>query len=337
MAQPAAASSHELFRKALPYEIIPTRLPGVYTSPSPPEDLDLNTADAKTLIKHGLLWRRPEAADRPTVRAAWQRVASRKWHPMKRIIPRMEVQFGKTHKTRGLKKTEVGYTDSAWSGGVLQGPPGSFTSAIGYWVIPTVGIPPEPQGYDGGWDSSSWIGIDGFYTTDDVLQAGIQQTVDQFGNAAYVAWYEWFVSGADPSQFPYINQINIPNFSVAPGQTIYCSVQYVDNNTAGYLYLANETTGENFSITLAPPTGASFNGSSAEWIMEAPNGGEPLTSLPSFSPVEFTTALACNSSVIANPQNGDYVNIVDPFSPPFPPLLTSVTLGNDTVTIDFTG
>ena len=332
MAQRAAASTYELLRKALPYEIIPTRLPGVYTSPSPPEDLDPNAADTKTLIKYGVLWRRPDELDPPTLRAAWQRVVSRKW---KRIIPRMEVQFGKTHQIRGLKKTEAGYQTFNWSGGILQGPSGSFTSAVGTWVIPTVGAPSEPLGYDGRWDFSSWVGIDGWQTTNDVLQAGIQQTVDVHGRASYVAWYQWYVSGATGLEilaFPYIHQVNIPNFSVAPGQTIYCLVQYVNNNTAGLLYLANDTTGEYFSITLTPPTDASFSGSSAEWIMEAPNGGTPASSLPSFNPVQFTPAVACNKSVLANPQNGDYVNIIG-----FGQQLTSVTLGNDTVTIDFTG
>ena len=67
--------------------------------------------------------------------------------------------------------------------------------------------------------------------------------------------------------------------------------------------------------------------------MEAPDGGEPISSRPSFSPVQFTTALAGNSSTTANPQNGDYVNIVNGSNQ----QLTSVTLDNDAVTIDFTG
>jgi Peptidase A4 family len=332
MSQPSSGHKHEAFRKALPYEIIPTNLPGAYWSPAPPEDLDLNAVDSKTLIKYGLLWRRPESGDRPSLQAAWKKIFSRKWLAKNRIVPKMEVQFGKTHRIKDLKKAETGYTTGMWSGGVLQGPPGSFTTAIGYWVIPTVGIPPQPQGYEGGWDSSSWVGIDGFFTTNDVLQAGIQQSVDGLGNASYVAWYEWFVENSDPNQFPYIYQTNIPNFQVAPGQTIYCSVQYVSNNAAGSLYLGNDTTGEHFSITLAPPTGASFNGSDAEWIMEAPDGGEPFTSLPSFSPVRFTTAAACNNLTAANPRNGDFVNIVSGNQ-----TLTAVTLGNDAVTIDFIG
>jgi hypothetical protein len=324
--------SHETFGKTLPYEVIRTNLPGAYWSPPPPEGLDLNAIDSKTLIKHGLLWRRPESADRPTLQAAWKKVFSRKWQAKNRIVPRLEVQFGKTHQVKALKKTEAGYTSNNWSGGVLQGPPGSFTTAIGFWVIPIVGVPAEPQGYEGGWNSSSWVGIDGFFTTNDVLQAGIQQRVDGFGNASYVAWYEWFVANSDPNQFPYIYQTNITNFPVAPGQTIYCSVQYVSNNTAGQLYLANDTTGDHFSITLAPPTGASFNGSNAEWIMEAPDGGEPFAALPSFSPVRFTSAAACNNSATDNPLNGDFVNVVNGNQ-----TLTAVALGNDAVTIDFIG
>jgi hypothetical protein len=59
------------------------------------------------------------------------------------------------------------------------------------------------------------------------------------------------------------------------------------------LYFANDTTGEHFSITLAAPPGATFDGNTAEWIMEAPDGGEPVSSLPAFTPVTFTDAICC--------------------------------------------
>ena len=51
------------------------------------------------------------------------------------------------------------------------------------------------------------------------------------------------------TQFPYINQSNIPNFPVTAGQTVSCSVQYVNNNTAGLLYMLNETTNQHYSVT----------------------------------------------------------------------------------------
>jgi hypothetical protein len=330
MPRKAEGPDLERLRKALPYEIVPTRLPGVYTSPPPPADLDLDTADAKTLAKHGVLWRRPTAKDPKKVRALWERVTSRKWEP---IIPVMEVQFGKTHTIKkNRKKTEAGYTSNRWSGGVVVGPPGSYTSAIGIWDVPFVGIPPEPQGHEGGWNSSSWVGIDG-WGTNDVLQAGIQQKVDASGKTSYVAWYEWFVPvpPADPTLYPYVYQTNIPNFKISPGDKIFCSVSYV-GNTAGQLWIANDTAGQtSYSTTLAPPNGAAFNGSDAEWIMEAPDGGEPTSSLPSFSPVVFDPALACNNTGFGT-GNFDYVNVVG-----FGKQLTSVTLGNLEVTIDFTG
>lgn len=90
------------------------------------------------------------------------------------------------------------------------------------------------------------------------------------------------------TQFPYIDQTNIPNFPVTAGQTVSCSVQYINNKTAGLLYMLNVITNQHFSITLEPPTGAAFNGSSMEWIREAPGGGEPISSLPKFTPVNFT-------------------------------------------------
>jgi hypothetical protein len=49
----------EAFRKALPYELHLTNLPGVFVCPAPPQDFDPNTADSKNLIKHALLWNSP--------------------------------------------------------------------------------------------------------------------------------------------------------------------------------------------------------------------------------------------------------------------------------------
>lgn len=324
----------QAFRKKFPYPLIATNLKGAYSIPAPPDYFDPNTAGSADLIKHGMLWRRPAATDAPALREAWKKAFSRKWLAKDRIVPELEVQVGKTHRLKGLKKTNGGFTSYAWSGCVVNGSPDSFTSVIGYWVIPTVGVPAEMQGREGGWNSSSWIGIDGYITTNDVLQAGIEQKVAPSGNATYVAWYEWQVAGGDVGQFPYIRQTNINNFFVAPGHTIYCSVQYVNNNTAGQIYLANDTTGKQISLTLAPPTGASFNGSSAEWIMEAPDDGEPISALPSFSSVEFTSCLACSAAESATPLDGITINIVNPNNNQ---TLTAVTLGNDTVTIDFIG
>jgi|HubBroStandDraft_6_1064221.scaffolds.fasta_scaffold221224_2 hypothetical protein len=323
-------------RQRIPYPLVPTNLHGAYTSPMPPSGFDPQKASAADLIKHGVLWRRPAAGDRPELTKAWQKLFSRQWLEKDRIVPHLEPQEGKTHVLRkALRKvSDQNFLNGAWAGAGIRG--GSWTTVIGYWNIPTVSKPSEPQGTEGGWNSSSWLGIDGFdigIVSNDVLQAGIEQRVSANGQASYVAWFEWFAPQQAGSP-PYIFQTNITNFPVSPGQQIYCSVQYVNNNTAGYIYLANETTGQHFPITLAPPPGATFKGNSIEWIMEAPDGGEPTSALPKFTPVKFTSAIGCGAnSAVGNPQNGDTANVETVNGK----VITAVKLGNDTVEIDFIG
>jgi hypothetical protein len=187
----AEAKDYDAFRKRFPYQLIPTNIPGVFTSPGPPESLDLKTASAATLIKHGLLWRRPGKGDHPGVLAAWERVSSRPWLAKDRIVPFLQPQPGKTHHLKGERKINAG-NQNAWSGASVQG---QWATCIGTWAVPSVGQPSEPQGQEGGWNSSSWTGIDGAYSSNDVLQAGVEQRVDGNGNASYIAWFEWFAPG----------------------------------------------------------------------------------------------------------------------------------------------
>jgi Peptidase A4 family len=316
----------------VPYRIVSTDLPGVFISPAPPPDFDPNTASRESLIKNGILWRRPETGDHPALRAAWERGFSRQWRAEDRLVPQFEPQIGKTHNLRDAQRQDDGtYTSPQWSGSVVQG---NWIGAIGYWAIPAVFNSGEPQGTEGGWNSSSWVGIDGALGSKDVLQAGVEQQVSEDGlSSSYTAWFEWYVkpySGAPG----YVWQVNIPNFPVEPSQTVFCGVLYV-NHTAGYVCFANETTGHHFSTTMSPPEGATFSGNTAEWIMEAPDGGEPVSSLPEFTPVVFTSAICCGpDQTYGNPASasGNIFNIVG-----FNTTLTSVTTGQDTVTIDYAG
>jgi len=627
----AKTQLQDRFRKQLPYEVIPTNLPGAFTSPALPESLDVRTASSASLVKHGILLQRPGKGDPPGVLKAWERVFSRKWLAQNRIVPQLAPQFGRTHRLRRATKTDAGFTSNNWAGGTIQG---QWITCVGTWAIPTVSEPREPQGQEGGWNSSSWVGIDGAYGSNDVLQAGVEQRVDGSGNASYVAWFEWFTNGqvggtindfsnrkvilgdtsplspslasfngnlyiawkgdgndnlnvmvskdngqsfgnklisqetsseapglaadsanlyitwkgsgndnlnvaivnvdpgtgaptgfsnkvilgdtsplspalvslngdlylawkgdgndnlnvmvstdggasfgnkfisgetspespslginngnlyiswkgdgndnlnvalvdldsntgaptgfsnkvilgdtsplstalaslngylflswkgdgndnlnlmfssdggqtfggkfispetspestalalhngnlyiawkgdgndnlnvalVDLSGFttpPYIFQTNLLNFPVNPGDTVFCSVQYVNNQTAGQIHFANDTTGEHFSLTLVPPPGATFNGNSLDWIMEAPDGGEPISALPNFTPVQFTGAFGCSANqTVGDPQNGDSWNVVN-FSANPPQTLTSVALGSGTVTVNFIG
>jgi hypothetical protein len=326
------------FRAKTPHQLVTTNLAGAYTVPAPSDNFDPKTASATELIKNGLMWRRPVAADPPEMHAAWDKFFSRKWLAKDRIVPESHPQLGVTHLYRGAppkKQTDATYTGQVWAGAGTK--TGKWTSIIGNWKIPTVSEPPEAQGTEGGWNSSSWVGLDGFFFSNDVLQAGVQQRVIPLpfvnvGIPIYVAWYEWYAPAKSNSP-GYIYQTNIANFPVAPGDEVYCSVQY-NGTTSGSISFANNRTGQHFSITLAPPPGANFNGQSCEWIMEAPDGGEPTSSLPKFTPVTFTSALACGpNNAFANPATGDILNIATTGGK----TLTATTVGTDTTTIKFIG
>jgi Peptidase A4 family len=482
----ARIQPQDTFRKRLPHEVVPTNIFGAYTSPAPPESFDIRAATPASLLKNGMFLARPSKDSHPGVLKTWERVFSRQWRAQDRIMPHLAPQYGKTHRLRrARKRKDASFQSSNWAGGTLQG---NWVTCFGTWLVPTVSEPAEAQGLEGGWNSSSWLGLDGAYGSNDVLQAGVEQAVDGNGNASYVAWFEWFAPGqvggtiddfsnnklilgdtsplspslasfngnlylawkgdgndnlnvaavdidsnsGAPTGFsnkvtlgdtsplspslaplngylflswkgdgndnlnlmfssdggqtfggklisgetspestalalhngnlfiawkgdgndnlnvsrvdltgfitpPYIFQTNITNFTVNPGDTVFCSVQYINNQTAGQIYFANDTTGEHFTVTLAPPPGATFDGNSLEWIMEAPDGGEPISSLPKFTPVQFTGAFGCTANLgVGDPQNGDTWNIVNGSVNP-PQTLTSVALGGGAVTIDFTG
>jgi hypothetical protein len=230
-AQPARASCRGV-EKGLSSAKVTNRVRSDDTPNYHPDSFDPNTASQDDLVKQGLRWTKPTAHSAPEVRAAWEKFFSRKWLAKDRIIPELHPQIGRTHNYRGPapKKHKDGtYTGTVWSGAGIK--TGTWTSIVGFWHIPTVSKPSEPQGTEGGWNSASWLGLDGYSVSDDVVQAGVQQHVNSSGVARYVAWFEWYAP-EEPGSPGYIYQTNIPNFLVSPGQQVYCAVQYHGKTSA---------------------------------------------------------------------------------------------------------
>jgi hypothetical protein len=176
------------FESKLPYKVTASKIPGVYLNPTPPDSFDVHKATQAELKAQGLLWSRPPT-DQPSVALdIWNKVFAKNWQAKDRIVPEMEHHVGKTHHHKGkpTQTSDTNYTGSVWSGaGVNTG--GPWVTVVGTWTIPTVTTPPEAQGTEGGWNSSSWVGIDGMFTTNDVLQAGVEQKVSSNGVATYVS------------------------------------------------------------------------------------------------------------------------------------------------------
>jgi Peptidase A4 family len=325
------------FLAKVPYKLTPTNLKGVYLNPTPSDDFDPRTASQMDLIKNGIMIRKPTSQDPPARQQAWNDFFARKLLAKDRIVPQFEVHVGKHHKPKSppIKSIDgASWLSNAWAGAVTE--TGTWTTCIGMWTIPTVSEPREPQGTEGGWNSSSWVGIDGWndptISSNDVVQAGIEQRVSAAGVPSYEAWYEWFAPPVSTSP-PYVWEVGIPNMPVAPGQSVSCTVQYMAHVSATITFV-NNTTGRHFSITLAPPPGADFKGNTCEWIMEAPDGGEPTSSLPRFTPVVFTAAIGCGpDDTSTNPAISSITNIVNAQNV----TLTQTTVGTDTATISFIG
>lgn len=330
----------EAFLKKIPFRVVPTNLKGAYSVTPPPDDFDPNTASPDELIKNGILWRRPTAADPPALQQAWQAFFSRKWLAKDREVPVFQPGIKRKHflKRAPQKVTDTNYLSFNWAGAATASG-GPYTGVVAIWNVPTVLTPPwPPTGYGDptAYWSSSWIGLDGYIiTTDDsndVLQAGVDQTIDSGGHAHYSAWYEWYEEVDAEKQNPnpkYVDQVSIPTVPVKAGDEVFVSVQYI-GKSFGYIWLANRTTGKHFTIVLAPPPGADFNGKTVEWIMEDPNGGEDVFALAKFTPLIFTYAIACTAAGgTNNPANCD-TQIIQTTGER---VLTSTALGNYTATI----
>ncbi|MGA7805384.1 G1 family glutamic endopeptidase [Bradyrhizobium sp.] len=82
-----------------------------------------------------------------------------------------------------------------------------------------------------------------------------------------------------------------------------------------------------------------LNGSSVEWIVEAPDGGEGISSLPKFTPVVFNAPISCGVDGIFGPWTAANTGfLLDIESAPVGGTpLTSSSFVSGSVTIDFMG
>jgi hypothetical protein len=345
------------FRRALPFDVLPTDIPGVFDVPTPPPGFDPRTATAEEKLKVGMRWRQSVANRNPIARALWERVTSRSEAPAGETVTAYHPSPHPILPARRRRRVPD-ENEFSWAGSVVA--TGNWTAVSGLWVVPTLSQGSQPAttiSYSNGesftgWWLSTWLGLDGYVpnNSNDILQVGITQQIDENNNAFAWAWYEWWLEDPQDNSPVYVNAQTISGLTVSPGDTILAMVSYV-GSMAGQVMLLNVTqwaadnyvfgAGNHFNKVLAPPPTADFNGSSAEWIAEDPGGGEPTYTLAAFTPINFTGGLACNcasdlsSMDWANPSSGTTVEIESAGTPPA--TLTATTVGEGTVTITYVG
>ena len=209
------------FTKKFSHPLVPTNVAGAYAMPA-------GTETAAELRTHALV----EAA------------IGKSLPESDRIVPQIVPQPGVTHhRVASDRATAASRTSNNWAGAEISG---GFNSAVGNWIVPTVSKPTEPAGGGGGWHLSTWVGIDGDYGSNDVLQAGVAQAVDGSGNVSAVCWYEWWCSFVkqtlgDTSPFS-------PSFASLNGR-LYIAWRGDGNNNLNVMYSSDngQTFGNKFT------------------------------------------------------------------------------------------
>jgi hypothetical protein len=180
-----------------------------------------------------------------------------------------------------------------------------------------------PQAYaeSGFWylnHSTLWVGIDG-WGTPDVVQDGTDQdteTIVGIQASSYDAWTEWY---------PLSSQ-TISNFPVNAGDEVYvwCWVgtsagAWTPTGGVGWFQVWDVTKNVSVRLSTAAPSGTTFGGHTAEWVMERPTVNGSLSSLANYRSAEVTDAWAYDFADHVHYYTSDSSNQV------------TMTNGNDTL------
>jgi len=208
---------------------------------------------------------RPDPVTSPELYNTWLAIVST---PKRRVLSGIAPHVGNSNAR----------ADTIWSGTAILPPAGTqFEWVQSQWTVPTIASP--QLGYSYTASSSIWAGIDGASVSPasiDVLQAGTWQQVHDeynphYGGLAwtaydYHAWIEWFP--AYDSTVP---------LTIHPGDLIYTEVWIGDvygnyDVTGSYCwaYIYNVATGLFWENKVSMPSGTTFYGDVAEWIIERP-------------------------------------------------------------------
>lgn len=149
-----------------------------------------------------------------------------------------------------------GVVDSLnWAGYVVTPPGGGVTQVTSVFTVPSAGL--LPPGF-----AATWTGIGG-YTTPDLIQAGVAEgslpSLPLLG-PQYYAWFEMLPN----AEVPISGCTGDPTCSVSPGDKIGVVIKQL-GPTSWIIAMANDGHWTwNKQVTY------DSSGSSAEWILEAP-------------------------------------------------------------------
>jgi Peptidase A4 family len=169
-----------------------------------------------------------------------------------------------------------------WSGYAWEGSAdGKFTAARSYWTVPSV------ISHDSGTEYCfDWVGIDGAFNNDMVVQDGTEEDNNN-GTPYYSAWTEIYPA----------NEVRITSFTIKAGDKMEGIVQETATNKWS-LTVKNLTTAKSYTRKVSFTT----PGQDVEWVHERPGVNGSLSTLAdtsnvSFAPDTYSTAAIGKSPV----------------------------------------
>jgi hypothetical protein len=217
------------------------------------------------------------------VYARWKRLAS-----VARVSPQLTFTNIAVGPARNVKLGSVinnttNATSDVWSGAVLSGADHTFsvneTLVEGGWNIPSVSqaIGTCNSTFD---ESFEWVGFDG-WDSSDVLQAGTEADAD-CSSTLYSFWYEWFPN----------LETRVSSPVAQPGDDVAVQVWYTTTSPYGHAYWADYRTAASASVGFNPPSGTTYEGNSAEWIVERPSIDNVPTDLANYGAMTMVATYA---------------------------------------------
>ncbi len=204
--------------------------------------------------------------------------------PVLRLLPSHLLGTAAT-KARGSTTTSSSslpcWASSNWSGYAVSetSPSGlsclpasgtAYTSVTGTWTVPTVTGSRGSSTY-----SAAWTGIDGF-TNSHLIQAGTEQDYTG-GSAHYSAWWEILPAAETP----------ISSIAVEPGDSITVSITQVSSQQWSITLTDNGQTSHGAQPSFTTTQSYSGPGTSAEWILEAPEVNGRQATLAQYGSTTF--------------------------------------------------
>jgi hypothetical protein len=253
---------------------------------------------------------RPDPEQSPEAYATWLRVVTTEFTSVDAKTVLTDRAHGIPSPVRLGTLPSTG-NSSNWSGFVAYqdprlydlNPPKPYDFASAEWHVPSVTGEFFIQD-----DSSLWVGLDG-WGSKDVLQDGTeQQAIGMFVFGAqwtittYYAWAEFFP----------LNEQRITNFDVEPGDHMFAQVWMGNagskprlDGAFGVCLIFNLTRGTNTTVYITPPSGTTFTGITAEWIMERPTVNGVLPNLSNYGTASMFNAYAKRSDGTVVDSNGN--------------------------------